>query len=118
MDATIVASFSELLIPFTSCFTHPSAASFLALAQAWVLGSGPRTLTNLVRTMGPLATKSHDAYQYFFSRAAWDLEALWKVLFGMLLGLVPEGTVRIAGDDTLVHHGGRLIYGIGWFRDA
>jgi hypothetical protein len=118
MNTTIVASFAELLMPFAPCFTVPSQASFLTLAQAWLLCSGPRTVTNLIRTAGPLATKSHDAYQYFFSKAAWSMEELWKVLFGLVLVLVPQGTVRLAGDDTLLHHGGALIYGAGWFRDA
>jgi DDE superfamily endonuclease len=118
MNTPIIASFAELLVPFAGCFTAPSQASFLTLASAWVLACGPRTVTNLIRTAGALAKKSHDAYQYFFSGAVWDMDALWKVLLGMLLALVPEGTVRIAGDDTLLHHGGRLIFGAGWFRDA
>lgn len=118
MGTSIIASFTELLMPFTACFTTPLQASFLTLAQAWVLASGARTVTNLIRTAGPLATKSHDAYQYFFSGGVWSQDALWKVLFGMLLALVPQGTIRLAGDDTLLHHQGRLIYGAGWFRDA
>jgi hypothetical protein len=118
MDTSIIASFAELLVPFVGCFTEPSGVSFLTLAPTWVLASGPRTVTNLIRTAGPMATKSHDAYQYFFSGAVWNMDTLWKVLFAMLLTLVPEGTVMLAGDDTLLHHQGRLIYGIGWFRDA
>jgi hypothetical protein len=69
MDISIIASFAELLTPFAACFTTPSQLSFLTLAQAWVLASGPRTVTNLIRTAGPVARKSHDAYQYFFSGA-------------------------------------------------
>lgn len=119
MDTSIVASFAEMLMPFVPCFTVPSQASFLTLAPAWVLCSGPRTVTNLIRTAGAQAVKSHDAYQYFFSRAAWDMDCVWKVLFGLLIAaLARNGLIRIAGDDTLVHHGGGVIYGAGFFRDA
>ena len=119
MNTSIVASFAEMLMPLLPCFTVPTQASFLTLASAWVLCSGPRTVTNLIRTAGPQAVKSHDAYQYFFSRAVWDMDGLWKVLFKLLMAaLSPSGTIRIAGDDTLLHHGGRVIYGAGVFRDA
>ena len=62
-------------------FTAPSQASFMTLAASWVMTVGPRTVTNLIRTAGPKAVKSHDAYQYFFSRARWTMDELWHALF-------------------------------------
>jgi hypothetical protein len=71
--------------------------------------------------MGPGASKSHDAYQYFFSGAAWLMDDAWKILSQLILasGLIaPDAVIELAGDDTLVHHSGRRIFGVGIFRDA
>ena len=116
-----VSAFQRLLLNFLPCFTQPSGESFLALAAAWVLAVGPRTVTNLVRTLGCNVTKSHDAYQYFFSDAVWIMDEMWKLLFDMILAsrLIPrQAVIELAGDDTLVHHSGRRIFGAGIFRDA
>jgi hypothetical protein len=116
-----VSTFQRLFLNFLPCFTQPSGESFLALAAAWVLAVGPRTVTNLVRTLGRSATKSHDAYQYFFSEAVWIMDEVWKILFGLILAsrLIPhDALIELAGDDTLVHHSGRKIFGAGIFRDA
>lgn len=56
-----LSTFQRQLLNFLPCFTQPNSASFLALEAAWVLAVGPRTVTNLVRTMGRRASKSHDA---------------------------------------------------------
>lgn len=116
-----VSTFQRLLLNFLPCFTQPSGESFLALGAAWVLAVGARTVTNLVRTMGRRASKSHDAYQYFFSDAVWIMDDLWKILFELILAarLIPrDAGIELAGDDTLVHHSGRRIFGAGIFRDA
>ncbi len=116
-----VSTFQRLLLNFLPCFTQPSSESFLALGAAWVLAVGPRTVTNLVRTLGHSATKSHDAYQYFFSDAVWIMDDLWRILFALIVAsrLLPrDAVIELAGDDTLVHHSGRRIFGAGMFRDA
>lgn len=117
----LVTSFDPFLLPFIPCFTAPTAETFVALTAAWILATGPRTVTGLIRTLGPDSRKSHDAYQNFFSRAAWSPEAVWGKLFQLILelGLIPPGSViELSGDDTLLHHSGRKIFGVGMFRDA
>lgn len=116
-----ISSFQRLLLNFLPCFTGPTGESFEALAAAWILAIGPRTVTNLVRTLGRPRRKSHDAYQYFFSDAVWFMDELWKILFHLILGsglIARDGKIELAGDDTLVHHSGRRIFGVGIFRDA
>ena len=116
-----VSTFHRLLLNFLPCFTAPSGESFLALATAWALAVGPRTVTNLVRTIGRRGAKSHDAYQYFFSGAAWTMDEVWRILFNLILGsglIARDAVIELAGDDTLVHHTGRRIFGAGIFRDA
>jgi hypothetical protein len=115
----VVSSFRDLLLNFLPVFNVPSQSTFLTLAASWAMTVGPRTVTNLIRTAGGEAVKSHDAYQYFFSRARWAMDELWHRLFLIIVStLVPDGVIRLAGDDTLLHHGGRHIFGVGAFRDA
>jgi hypothetical protein len=116
-----VSTFQRLILNFLPCFTQPSGESFLALTTAWALAVGPRTVTNLVRTMGRSASKSHDAYQYFFSGAVWAMDEVWRILFDLILAsrlIDRDAVIELAGDDTLVHHTGRRIFGAGIFRDA
>ena len=114
-------SFQQLLLHFVPCFSAPSAETFVALAVGWVVCTGKRTVTGIIRTLeGTIASKSHDAYQYFFSRSVWEMERLWKRLFLMVVRLLmsKDAIIHLGGDDTLFKHWGGKIWGAGMFRDA
>ena len=98
----------------------PNAASFLTVVLGWVLCHGRRTLSGILRAAGPFAPKSHDAYQSFFSKSHWKMDALWHALFRLLVAAFGVGTtpIRLAGDDTLAKHRGPKIWGAGLYRDA
>lgn len=118
MNFAIIASFTLLFQEFQSCFTKPSFDLFKALAIGWLVTPGRKTITNIIRTMGETAKRSHDAYQNFFSENRWTTKAISEKLFALLLvKLLPPGVIRLAGDDTLAKHFGRKIFGIGIFRD-
>jgi hypothetical protein len=115
----------QLLGHFASVIgSTPTAVSLLAVVVGWTLCNGRHTLSAIIRAAGPLAPKSHDAYQNFFSKSKWDMDVLWRVLFYLLVvtfcGALGECgiTIWIAGDDTLVKHYGRKIWGAGLYRDA
>jgi len=121
--------FQQLILDFSAVIrTAPSTASFMTVVVGWLLCNGRRTLSGIVRAAGPAATKSHDAYQNFFSKSEWSMDALWKLLFLSLVKVFPDGrhqphaysekTIWIAGDDTLSKHYGRRIWGAGVYRDA
>lgn len=121
--------FQCLVLNFSALIkTTPSAESFVTIILGWVLSNGPRTMSGVIRAAGPHATKSHDAYQNFFSKSTWSMEALWRALFIILVRVFvinrnPDGqssppTIWIAGDDTLSKHWGRKIWGAGLYRDA
>ena len=98
--------FQELLANFSCAFgSLPTQRSLLVITLGWILCSGKRTMTGIIRAAGPHATKSHDAYQGFFSRSKWHMERLWKLLFMMIVKLVPEQQpIFLVGDDTLIKH--------------
>lgn len=121
--------FQQLIWNFSTVLgTSPTTQSFVTLIVGWILCHGRHTLSNVIRAAGPESSKSHDAYQNFFSKSKWSMDVLWKVLFLLLVNtfypaLAPSSpnsvpTIWIAGDDTLVKHYGRKIWGAGLYRDA
>lgn len=112
--------FQQLLSCFSIAFvSRPTIDSFFTITLGWILCTGRRTITGIIRTAGPDATKSHDAYQRFFSGAKWQMDELWKVLFFMIIKLLPDQqSIFIVGDDTLLKHYGRKIWGAGLYREA
>lgn len=100
-------------------FTAPSFELFKELLCAWVLASGRRTVTGMIRAIVPGGRRAHDAYHRFLRAGAWTLEPLWQLLLMQLvarLGL--GGRLQLDLDDTLFHKCGRKVDGAGVFRDA
>ena len=127
--AYLPPQFQQLIWNFSSVIgTAPTAESFTVLVLGWILCHGRRTVSGVIRAAGPEASKSHDAYQNFFSKSQWSMEPLWETLFRLLVkvfvtaGCISGGSEHpflwIAGDDTLGKHYGRKIWGAGLYRDA
>lgn len=107
----------EVMIVFRST---PTTETFLTIIMGWILCNGKRTISGIIRAAGYEAAKSHDAYQNFFSKSKWSVELLWKTFFLLIVQLLnlKDNPIRLAGDDTLVKHYGRKIWGAGLYRDA
>jgi hypothetical protein len=118
-DAAIVASFSELLQAFSSCFTRPSFRSFMVLACGWVLDLRRRTVTEVVRAAQALDIKHISSFHRFFSRGRWNTDALGLVLIQLIdcYLLKPAAVVVAPVDDTLGRHTGKRIAGASMHRD-
>jgi len=117
--------FQQLLLDFTPVIgASPTAQSFATLVLGWILCKTRRTLSAVIRAAGPEASKSHDAYQNFFSKSQWSMDPLWRVLCLVMVNVLVSGRgesnepIWIAGDDTLCKHYGRKIWGAGLYRDA
>ena len=112
--------FQELLANFSCAFAStPTRCSLLAITLGWILCSGKRTMTGMIRAAGTHAPKSHDAYQGFFSKAHWEIDTLWEILVDILCHLLPKDKpILLVGDDSLIKHYGRKIWGAGLYRDA
>jgi len=107
------------LMAFAEVFTRPSFELFRELMCAWVLSSGRRTVTGMIRAMSPTGGSAHDAYHRFLRVGAWKLAPLWRILLAQLIEhLGPTGVLQLDLDDTLFHKSGRKIEGAGVFRDA
>jgi hypothetical protein len=118
-DADIVASFSELLQGFSSCFTRPSFTSFVVLACGWVLDLRRRTVTEVVRAAQALEIKHISSFHRFFSRGRWNTDAVGLVLIQLIdCYLLKPGAVVVAPvDDTLGRHTGKKIAAASMHRD-
>jgi len=58
MPDLLLHSFAPLLLAFQPCFTQPNFRSFGAVACAWILCSGRRSLTRIIQS-GDLAQFKH-----------------------------------------------------------
>ncbi|MDB5311561.1 MAG: hypothetical protein JWO38_5763 [Gemmataceae bacterium] len=100
-------------------FTSPTYQRFSALLVAAVLTAGRRTVAHLLRTLRHLAPGHPTASQRVLSRAPWSGLRVGCARTPFRLDhLVPEGPVRLAGDDTVDGHPGKSVYGRARHRDA
>jgi len=111
--------FDDLLVKFRPAFTAPSFANFQALATAWLLCAGRHTISRAIqfaRAVGD--TGHHSTFYRFFSRARWTADQLGKIVFLLVLSLLPGVDVHVLVDDTLCRKGGPQLWGAGMHHDA
>jgi hypothetical protein len=116
MPDLLVRSFAPLLLALQPCFTRPSFSSFWALACAWILCSGRRSLTHIIQSAQLTRFKHYCSFHRFFSQARWDLDQLSQSVFQLLLPFC-EPELLGAVDDTLARKSGRHIWGAGMHHD-
>jgi hypothetical protein len=99
-------------------FTRPTALRLALLLCAALLTVGNHTALNLLRTLGPLVPGDSSSYRRVFSRRRWSSWRLARQLATWgVRHLVPDGPIRLAGDDTVDEHRGKHVYGKGRHRD-
>src|SRR5512144_2199485 len=107
-----------LLHAFAGAFTRPTFKRFLTLMLGAVLTTGRRTITNLLRAVRGLAPGHPSSYHRVFSRRRWSPWTLGHALADFIVRRwVPQGSVPLAGDDTVDEHRGAKVYGKGRHRD-
>ena len=108
-----------LIMSFSIAFTQPTFQRILPLLVGAILTVGRHTVTAVLRTVGPLAPGHFSSYHRVFSRAAWTLWPLGKVLTTTILRWLPvKDPVLVVVDDTTAQHRGKHMYGKGCHRDA
>jgi hypothetical protein len=104
--------------PLAPALTRPTHRRLVLLALAAILTVGGRTIANLLRTLGALAPGHSSSYHRVLSHRRWSTRRLARRYIAAILGrFAPEGTVALAGDDTVTEHPGDKVYGKGCHRD-
>lgn len=100
-------------------FTLPSFKSFLVLAVGWICTRGRHAVTQALLETSLAARRHHERFHRFFSRARWNPDEVGRLLFGLLLRLIPPGKPLVFSlDDTLCPKRGPHVFGIGCHLDA
>jgi hypothetical protein len=90
----------------------------VVLLLAAILTLGGRTVSNLLRTLGPLAPGHFSSFHRVFSRCRWRGRRLARALATAILNrFLPGGPIHLVGDDTVAEHPGPKVYGKGCHRD-
>jgi len=111
-------SFTTYLSQFSFCFTEPTYRRFLTIITGWVLCTGKRTVTGVIRAAGVVGMRHHSGYHRFFSRARWSMDPVGLTLLRLLLPLLPkDALVMLTVDDTLARHTGKHIASGAMHRD-
>jgi len=116
---TIPRAAEPLIREFGAAFTRPTYQRFVVLLFAAILTTGRRTINNLLRTVQTRAPGHFSSYHRVWSKRRWSSWRLAQALAGFILRhWVPEGPVRLCGDDTVDEHRGKKVYGKACHRDA
>src|SRR5437867_3311679 len=99
-----------LVCAFSVAFTRPTFQRAAVLILGTILSLRRRTVTRLLRTVGPLASGHWSDFHRVLCRAAWSCWPLGKVLAAMVLESVPAGLPVVVPvvpvDDTTPQHKG------------
>lgn len=109
----------SVLATFAPLFTRPTWKNINTLIIGAILCRGARRITTILRVMGLSNVKNFSIYHRVLSRARWDSLAASKILFGLLVTLLPtHWPIIIAVDETLERRRGKKIKAKGAYRDA
>lgn len=117
---TVPSSLLAVLGGLRSCFTAPSFVTMVGLVTGILASPGARTVTGMWTAAG-LAGRVHWSRAHrFFSRAAWELDAVGLALArAVVAAFVPDGAaVTVAVDDTLFHRYGKKVHGARYQHDG
>lgn len=109
----------SVLTAFAPVFTRPTWKNINTLLIGTILCRGARSITSILRVMGLSEVKNFSKYHRVLSRTQWNSLAASKILFGLLIKLLPEAWPKIiAVDETLERRRGKKIKAKGAYRDA
>ena len=111
----ILNQFSE----FSKVLTRPTYENLTVLLRGAVLASGHRTVTECLRSAWPWVNKHFSSYENVLRRSVMDESAMARILFNMILRLVPrESTLELVVDETLIRRYGPYVCGVSLHRDS
>lgn len=108
-----------LVRAFSVAFTRPTFQRVLVLMLGAILSLRQRTVTAMLRTVGPLAQGHWSDFHRVLCCRVWSTWALGRVAAAMVLELIPEDQPVVCPvDDTTPQHKGKRVYGKGRHHDA
>ena len=114
-----VSSFMRVLANFNMALTGPTANSLGVLTRGALLATRERTVTACLRAAWPWVTKHFSSYEDVLRRSKLDGMGMGRILFEMILKMIPTGMpVILIADETLVRRYGPYVAGIGVHRDS
>jgi len=117
--AALTTEILAVLAIFASEFSLPTWKNIKVLLMGAILCRGPRRISSILRVMGLASIPNFSKYHRVLSRAKWNGLTLSKILFGLLVKLLPESwPILIAVDETLERRRGKKIKAKGVYRDA
>jgi DDE superfamily endonuclease len=113
------AAAEPLVSAFSVAFTRPTFQRMLVLILGAILSLRHRTVTGMLRAVGPLAKGHWSDFHRVLCRRVWSCRMLGNVLAAMVLELIPANQAVICPvDDTTQQHKGKHVYGKGCHHDA
>jgi hypothetical protein len=111
--------FVAWLWPYLEAFSGRTRATVAALAVGAVLAVGPRTITNVLRTLGLAGEPGFAAFHRVLNRNAWSGLGLAGTLARALVAaFVPDGPILVGVDHTLERRRGPCIGPASHYYDA
>jgi hypothetical protein len=114
-----------ILHELSPAFSEPSFATHCEMLLGWVMCLGTRTEYRVAQSIHADEETSRaerhpfDRYYNFFSRSAWRVSDLARHVAALAIAhLKVFGPLYLVVDDTLLHKRGKMVFGLGWFRDA
>jgi len=112
---------SQITDELKVAFTKPTHARIVTLLLGAIITLSRRSISNVLRVLGPLAGGHWSSYHRVLStRRWWSWSAARVVARLVLQAFYPDSreTIFLAGDDTVDGHRGAKVYGKGCHRDA
>jgi hypothetical protein len=116
---TLPKAAEPLVRAFSVAFTRRTFQRVSLLIVAAILSLRHRTITAMLRTIGPLAKGHWSDFHRVLCCRVWSTWPLGRVLAAMILELIPpDQPVVCPVDDTNPQHKGQRVYGKGRHHDA
>lgn len=112
--------FAPLLQSLVDTFRRPDTARRIVFFfAAAILTVGDRTVSNVLRLLSLVEKLNPSTYHRLFSHRRWNSWPLAHAIAKFALDrFVPDGVVRLCGDETVDGHRGKKVYGKARHRDA
>ena len=105
----ICTCFVQMLQVFSASMTAPTFANLQELVVGWIFAPR-RTITGMLRAGG--VERHHSAFHRLFATAQWSIDEVSLAVYDLIRRLIPQATVFLAGDDSLLSRCGLKIFGI------